>query len=231
MKIIQILLLALLLCLTVSKKFVGQDKQDLIINIDSNDINGNNFNGHVFMTIKNISNDTIYIPIEPLYCFSLHDSSILYFMGKYKKYSPNSLFFIRHNATLDCRDASSKISFLKYPNILYLYPEKNTTIHFNIERELLKELKNDKWNIKVEFGYAYKSDIDTTLANKPYFLDWEFKHSLYFCDTILVETGLGKSYGDTTLYFNKDGINYDYNYYSFYDLIMLKCFIQRIFIL
>jgi len=221
-------MLAILFCLSISEKSFEQDKEDLFFKFEPKEIDGNNFNGHLYMTIKNTSLDTIYIAIEPFSYFSLSDTINWYFMGRYKRYSSNYLFFIRHNARMDYRDAVSMISFLKYPNILYLYPGKRTTIFFKINKEVLDDMKYDIWYIKSEFGYAYKSDVDSALRSKPYFLNWEFKQSLFYKDTILIETEAGKSYKDSSLYIIKDGINYDYSYKSYYDSIITRCFIQRI---
>lgn len=231
--LIKILLILIIFTheISYSELLFGQENKGLIFEIKPNEINGDNFDGKLLISIENASNYTIYITMEPFYCHYKKDTLKLHFVGKYGYYLPNNLFFVKQNSELDFLDYKSNISFLKFPPILYLNPRKKVNINIIINNKYLNLLNGSKWDIFLETGYSFKSDVDTALKSKPNFLSIEFEKSLYFRDTINIELNLNeKSESDSLLYLVKDGMLYDYSFESIYDSIIFKCFIQRVYI-
>ncbi len=222
----------ILILILYSKIAFSQERNDLIIEFEKNEIGGDDFKGNLSMSIKNVSSDTIYIAMEPItfsyYCNS--DTLIFFPRGRSGYYNPLLLQIIERNAKIFYVDVRSRISYLKFPRILYLYPGSRTTIFFTIENANLLFLKSNKWDIYKEVGYSYKSNVDTTLINKPDYLKCEFIESIFYKDTIDIKLTLKpKSLDDSLLFISKDGMNYDYNYESIYDSIIFRCFIQRVY--
>ena len=204
-----------------------QEKKDLDIKIIPDQISGYNFDGKLSLSIENISKDTLYITLYPFYCVFKSDSINFYKVGEYG-YFPNRIYFIKQNTKIEYLSASSNISFIKFPRIIYLFPGKKTVICFKLGEEEINQLMNIQWNVEKEIGYAYKYVVDTALKNNPEYLEWQLNQSLFYDETINIELGAGKSFNDKLLYFSKDGKNFDYDYESVYDSIIQRCFIQSV---
>jgi len=232
MKISLLKLIALLIILYLEISS-GQDLKDLTVELQQKEINGDNFDGHLNMSIKNISKDTIYIVSQP-YNYNVIGNSkgiIIFVDMRFENFTPNRIVFFKKNINyLDARGGSA-ISYLKFPEILYLIPGKKTEINFNLDEIVLKELKGSNWDVAFDLWYAFKKDVDTAFCDKSSELKNEFERSLFYKDIFQIDLVSEKQplTNDSLIYFNKiektSTFYYDGNE-SIYDSI-LRCFIRR----
>jgi hypothetical protein len=202
----------------------AQINKELLVKLEPKEVNGDSFNGKLKMTVNNNIKDTIYITMQPYYCETVGDLDSMNFYISILSgcYSPNRIYFFKKDASYSDGPGLSTISFLKFPQILCLYPGKETTFNFNFDNLSLKKLKGNKWVVFNEIWYGYKSDIDSALKNKPYHIKWEFKKSIFYKDTLNIDLKVNDTQQNSLLYIDKDNINDK----SVYDLIIIDCFIQ-----
>lgn len=230
---ILLVLIIFMLQFIFSDILIGQDFKDLYIELQSKEINGNNFNGYLNLNIKNISTDTIYIIMQPFnYDIIGKSEGISVYVSIYNnEFSPNRINFFNKSKKYSSASGGSPISFLQFPKILYLLPEKKVEISLRLNKEAIKELANYSWDITCDLWYGYKKEIDTTLSSKPEYLKREFEKSLFFKDNIKIDlvSNSQSLNSDSLIYFNTRLRNPAFYYEdteSIYDSIILKCFVQ-----
>lgn len=159
--------------------------QELVVELNPKKINCSVFSSNINLKIKNNSNETIYITLEPFYYKVINDSHDWLVNILSDTYSPNRLILFKN----PCENYSegvgkSFISYLKFPKILYLEPNKSTNLNLVFDNNLLEEVKDFNWDIVREIWYAFKKDIDNVLKEKTELIKDEFNKSLIYNDTI-----------------------------------------------
>lgn len=229
MKQIPFKAIIIIVALLLSDITFGQYNKELEINLFPREINGNIFDGHLILSIKNISKDTIYITIEPFNYDIINKteglSNDLSFSGT--EYAPNRIIFLRAGINPSSLDCVSSISFLKFPGILYLYPGRHSDIILNINEKDFSDFKNSNWTILKDIWFADKTVVDKVIKNKPPFIKKEFEESLFYKDIIHINlTSSLQPLINPSVYFynNLDSCSERGKCNTIYDSVILKCF-------
>lgn len=180
--------------------------QDLIIELYPKKINENTFNGNINLKIKNNTNETVFISLEPFNCKVIKNSHDWLVNMLSDTYSPNRIILFK-NPQENYSEGVGKsfITYLKFPKILYLEPSKVVNLILIFNEKLIEEIENYNWNVVREIWYAFKKDIDNILEDKTELLKDEFNNSLIFNDTININLiSENQILPDSTLFYYRD---------------------------
>lgn len=207
-----------------------QNNNELKTEFPYQEINGNEFDGNLKMSLINNSNDTVFIILEPFECDITKgkDRNGVFYCAS-TRYSPNTISFIESGIRLFEGDCISRISYLKFPKILYLNPGNKTEIIFNIGELILQEIKNSNWQIFKDIKFALKRDVVYDLKRMPSYLFDEFDKSLFYKNTININLKLNTINTSVYSYNYLDSCNDWSMCRTPYDLIIIENFQNQIY--
>ncbi|MCI0474424.1 MAG: hypothetical protein L0Y76_12655 [Ignavibacteria bacterium] len=125
-------------------------------------------------------------------------------------------------------DGFFRISYLKFPRILFLIPGRKYDLLLNIDERTSIELRDSSWVVFEDIWYGIKSCVDKAIKDKPPIIMEEFQYALISESEINIDLTTIMC-TNPSLYFRNDidSCNIKEKCYAVYDSIIQKCFIKK----
>jgi hypothetical protein len=220
--------------------FSNSFSQEVSYILDTKEIVGCQFGGTLSMKLQNNSNDTILIPLSPFKCEVIWSPYYWYSTFRSNTFTHNRITFLKKDMTYNEGSAYNSISYLKFPEILVIPPLSQTKLLLIFDESVKAVINGYDWEFNCEIMFAYRKDLNN-LFNSDYkdYKDYKEEFDKALVDKEYVEINtvydafiipdnpvdiskykFQQRINDSTLYFYKDSVKYDFKYKSNYDKIL-----------
>lgn len=202
-----------------------QTAKELKIDLLPTQINGDAFDGRLYLSINNMSKDTLLFVIEPFNCKLVEENGLNFVQISKTHYNPNRIVFVKSGIELSEIDGASSITFLQFPKILILFPNKKCAVDINVDKQTLSILAGSNWTIIKEIWYAPYNNIRALIEKKPTSIYNEFKESLIVDDRVNIELTSRLDLNSSIYFYNSSNSSKEQDKCtSVYDSLINNCF-------